>query len=69
MIFFDFFGQKICTYQKNVLPLHRQIKNKSKTTQFATIENDHQKRNDNSKRLQNGCKDNTKFRHKQVNQQ
>lgn len=42
-IFLHFFGQKICTYQKNVLPLHRQIKKSAKIVQFAINEKSRKK--------------------------
>ena len=35
-IFLNFFCQKICIVQKNVLPLHRQFKNNAILLHFAT---------------------------------
>ncbi len=51
-IFLHFFGQKICTFQKNVLPLHRQIKKSAKISQFAISKNTIQ----NATTIQKDCK-------------
>ena len=55
--FFTFFSKKIWRFAENVLSLHRLFKNNA----ICNREKHRQKCTDNSKRLQNGCKDNTNF--------